>query len=658
MNTGLIQAELRGRICDRIILMSGPIMLIVASLIATGPVLVPGRPLATLFAVSGAVCLLLGAFRHRLSTTLKAVAFVMLALLLFVSTQLLFGRQAPPSTMGLVVVLFSIVFCRPGITLAIVAFLLGTTGFVQGTGLTLSPLAQPEYAATIRGSWTYKVIPLGLGVAYMAVIGGSLLGAYRRALSRLGASEASLEDALAARTSELQQALNVALEREQEMKRIAYRDELTGLLSRHRIDRFYDDLPEDESLAGLPHNVALVNLRDFSDINDTYGYAIGNIVLTEFAQRLLQACDRRDLVARLSADEFLVVLRWARAQGSLDEKLAYLQQQLDREIYVAGHAISLRCAIGVASYPEDGRDLSGLYRAARRAWARARSQGSHALAVFDPARDGRGEHRLAMIEELRGALVANAIHLQFQPIVRLDDMRVVAAEGLARWQPEDGALRSPAEFLPLVDESGQMQELNLRNLRQVTGLLDSWRADPDLAAIGLSFNLSARDLLDEAIVEQLDALGHGRANAPLGLTIEITESDVVSDMDALRDTIRRLRRRGLRFAIDDFGVGYSSLARLHQLEVDVVKLDGSFIAEIEQRQESRDLVRAVIDIAHKLGALVTAEYVQTAGQVALLRDMGCDFGQGSFVAQALPQVRFEHLVRQGRAPDTLKYQYC
>lgn len=525
-------------------------------------------------------------------------------------------------------------------------------------GFALSTLAEPQHAATIKGSWTYKLVPLGLGVAYMAVIGGSLLGAYRGALGRLGASEANLEESLAARTAELQDALRVALEREQEMKRIAYRDELTGLLSRHRIERFYEDLPADESVAGLPHTVALVNLRDFSDINDTYGYALGNVVLTEFAQLLLQATDRRDLVARLSADEFLVVLRWARAQGTLDERLALLQQQLDREIYVAGHAIGLRCAIGVASYPEDGRDLASLYRAARRAWARARSQGSLTLAVFDPLQDGRGEHRLAMIEELRDALASNAVHLQFQPIVSLDDMRVVAAEGLARWQLESGTLRSPAEFLPLADESGQMRDLNLRNLRQVTELLASWRDDPVLAAVALSFNLSARDLLDETIVEQLLALGRGPCDTPLKLTVEITESDLVSDMEALRNTIRRLRRQGLRFAIDDFGVGYSSLARLHQLEVDVVKLDGSFIADIEHRQESRDLVRAVIDIVHKLGARVTAEYVQTAGQVALLRDMGCDYGQGSFVAYALPQARFEHLVRQGRQRDRLKYEQC
>jgi diguanylate cyclase (GGDEF)-like protein len=649
-----IKEDLRARICDRIVLLSGPILLLSATLIANGPLITPGRPLASLFTTAGLLFLAIAALRRRLPTTLKASLFLVLTLGLFMATQLLFGRQAPPSVVGAIAVLFSVVFFRPWVSVLVVVSIVAVTTLVQVTGLALHPLADPGHALVIKSSWTYKLVPILFGISYMLVIGGALINGYDHALRRLSDSEAGLEDALAERTEELQEALALALAREQEMQRIAFRDELTGLLSKHRLERFYQDIAADESLADVPHAIALVNIRDFSDINDSYGYAIGNIVLREVARLLLETCDRRDLVARLSADEFLIILRWARAQGSLERRLALLQQQLDRELYVAGHGIALRCAIGVANYPEDGRDLPAMYRAARRAWRRARDQGSHALAVFDAAQDGRGEHRLEMIEALRAALASNAIHLHFQPIVRLDDMRVVATEGLARWELDNGELRSPAEFLSLAEESGQMRALNQRNLAQVTALLGDWRTDPKLAPISVSFNLSARDLLDDTITEALAAVEHLQGK----LTVEITESDLVNDVDALRTVIRRLRRRGIRFAIDDFGVGYSSLARLHQLEVDIVKLDGSFIADIEDRQESRDLVRAVIDIVHKLGAQVTAEYVQTAGQVALLRDMGCDFGQGSFVAHALGRDRFEHLIRQGHASETLKYQCC
>lgn len=413
------------------------------------------------------------------------------------------------------------------------------------------------------------------------------------------------------------------------------------------MERLYAERRDGPGLLTAAHGFAVINIRDFSDINDSFGFNAGNELLREFGSRLRRAGLPGEVFARVAADEFLALLPRHGTTELIEERARELLEAATGAYHLAGHPVQLRAAIGVACCPRDGTDFTGLYRAAKRAWARAQREQESPVGIFDASIDGVGEQRLATLDALREAVSEGAVRLQFQPILDLRHDRIASAEGLLRWSAGDPDTdRTPGQFLPLAIESGQMPDLNARNLEQVLTQLEAWSGQPLVGDLALSFNLTARDLLSETASAQLLESLRERPALATRLIIEITETDLVSDLDALQGVISSLRAQGVRIAIDDFGVGYSSLARLHRLTVDIVKLDGSFISDLETRRESRDLVRAVIDIAHRLGARVTAEYVQTAGQATQLREMQCDFIQGELVGLAMAPEALKALVRE------------
>lgn len=434
----------------------------------------------------------------------------------------------------------------------------------------------------------------------------------------------------------------------------AGRDELTGLFNRQRIEQHYRDLSRNGA-DRHPHGLAVIDVRDFSDVNDSYGFATGDQLLRQVARQLLDCCTPRDIVARFSAHEFVVLMQWTLDEGAIAERLEQFRQALNGQVFLSGYALTLRTAIGAARYPDNGSTLDGLYQAARRASRRARGSADETARLFDDRLDSVGEHRLETVETLRRAIADGSLTLHYQPIVDLSTMRISGAEGLSRWQVDGETLWSPAHYLELAAHSDQMNALNNRNLDQVIRQLEAWSADPVFRTLYLSFKLNAGDLLEGDIPEKLMDFALARPELAGRLTVEIVESDVIDSLAPLAVVTRRLRKAGMRVAIDDFGTGQSSLARLHELNVDLVKLDGSFIANLDHNAKNRSLVHAVIDISHKLDARLIAEYVETPAQVALLRDMGCDYAQGSYFRQAMPATDFEALVAQlgGQPPRSM-----
>jgi diguanylate cyclase (GGDEF)-like protein len=495
-----------------------------------------------------------------------------------------------------------------------------------------------------------NALPLLLALSAVTLLGI----AYLRTRARLRGLQACMDEAQREHAAALEAALAENKARKASAGSPALRDELTGLFNRHRLEQFYQALARSEA-DQYPHGLVVIDIRDFADVNDSYGFATGDQLLRQVAALLLDSCTPRDIVAHFSADEFVVLMQWTLSEDDIAERLREFRRALNGKIFLAGYALTLRTRIGAARYPDNGRTLDGLYQAARRASRRAGEQNSDATLLFDDERDGIGEHRLESIEMLRGAIADGSVTLHYQPIVDLATMRISGAEGLARWQVDGETLWSPARFLGLAADSDQMTALNQRNLEQVIRQLQTWSEDPVFCQLYLSFNLSARDLLHSDIRKAL--MGFARAHPTMAprLTVEIVETDVIENLAPLASVITHLRRAGVRVAIDDFGTGQSSLARLHELNVDLVKLDGSFIANLDGSPKNRSLVHAVIDISHKLDARVVAEFVETPVQAALLRDMGCDYAQGSYFRQAMPSEDFEALVAQlgGKPPASM-----
>ncbi|KGE04581.1 putative bifunctional diguanylate cyclase/phosphodiesterase [Pseudohaliea rubra] len=641
--------ELDRAIARGVLLFSGPLSLLVFVWLLPG--LVEARDwfrLATYLltiSVYGTLVLLRGRITARRRMLVLAVTFLAVSSAL----QLHAGPLSQASSMGPVAIILLVVFGQLRLAVAAGAWLVSLSLAIGLGGWNNAVLEQSDLAMLLSSSayWGYRSGAMIFLLGNLVIIVTCLVSAYARALRDLEAEEVVLEQRLQARTEDLTRTLQQVRESDARARQLAYQDDLTGLANRHRIEELYAQRREPNSTLSGPHTLALVNLRNFNAFNDSFGFAEGNLLLRQAGARLLEAARPSEVVARLAADEFLVIMPWIHDAADVQQRLEQLGRALDGESYVAGHPVRLQAAIGAARCPDDGEDFTGLYRAAKRAWTRAKAHGGTTTELFNATLDGVGEQRLADLHALRDAIDGGAIALQFQPILDLRHNRIVSAEGLLRWSaPDTGTSRSPGQFLPLAVQDGRMPELNDRNLQQVLELLESWSDQPALGDIALSFNLSAAELLEPASTEALMERVRRQPDVASRLIIELTESDLVADLDALQAVIAELRALGLRIAIDDFGVGYSSLARLHRLSVDIVKLDGSFIIDLETDPQTQDLVRAVIDIAHRLGARVTAEFVRTAAQATLLREMHCDYAQGEYVAMALPTDALEEEVRR------------
>ncbi|KGE04583.1 putative bifunctional diguanylate cyclase/phosphodiesterase [Pseudohaliea rubra] len=540
---------------------------------------------------------------------------------------------------------------EPAFTLSRLAAGAGVALLAAALG-SLAAIRLSQHDGANTAGW---LLPANASALLLTLSVAALFGAaWLNARARLLTLQSTLKTTLAERTAALEGALAEGAERERTLSELAFRDELTGLFSRQRIEQHYRELARSDDHQ-QPHGLVVINIRDFSDVNDSYGFATGDQLLKRVAGLLLGCCTPRDIVARFAADEFVVLMQWALSEADIAERLRQFRHALNGEVFLAGYALTLRTAIGAARFPDNGSHLDGLYQAARRAARRAGEKGGEAALLFDDRLDGVGEHRLENIETLRRAIADGSVSLHYQPIVELATMRISGAEGLARWQVDGDTLWSPARFLGLAVHSDQIHALNQRNLTQVIEQLEGWSNDPVFRTLYLSFNLSARDLLESDMYQQLLAFARAQPATARHLTVEIIESDVIDSLEPLASVTAGLRRAGMRVAIDDFGTGQSSLARLHELNVDLVKLDGSFIANLENNPKNRSLVHAVIDISHKLDARVIAEYVETPAQAALLRDMGCDYAQGNYFHGAMASTSFEALVAQlgGQPPRSM-----
>ncbi len=383
--------------------------------------------------------------------------------------------------------------------------------------------------------------------------------------------------------------------------------------------------------------VFMLDLDRFKEINDTLGHAAGDAVLVEVARRLRRITRDEDAIARLGGDEFAVLLPNS-SEADAELVAARVARCLEESIVVDNLPLNIEMSAGLAVYPHDGQDADVLLRRADAAMYFAKSANLPS-ARYDACRDRRMPSRLALAGELRRALDRRELVLHYQPELELATSEVRAAEALLRWRHPERGLIAPAEFVPLVQESGLIKPLTHYVLDQA--LAETRRFMLSGHRLRIAVNLAMRNLIDVDLPDDVADLLDRHEVPPELLDLEITESSVVADPRRTRAVLERLSDMGIRLSIDDFGTGYSSLTYLTRLPVDAIKIDRSFVTHMTNSPEDEVIVRSTIDLADNLGKDVVAEGVETEETLARLRALGCDLAQGFFISRPVPPEALE-----------------
>ena len=428
---------------------------------------------------------------------------------------------------------------------------------------------------------------------------------------------------------------------------LANYDTLTDLPNRvllgQRLAKAIDEAEHNERLLA----VLFIDLDRFKVINDTLGHDSGDELLKVVAQRLSEAVRPGDTVARYGGDEFVLVLANVAHIDDVTRVVNKILGRLSPAITIGGRELFVTPSIGITLYPFDDRTGDELLRNADAAMFHAKEQGGNSFRFYTAELNARAERRLTLETSLRHALDRGEFLLHYQPQVDLLSGEILGAEALIRWQHPDWGLVSPAEFIPLAEETGLILPIGEWVLAEACAQARAWH-DAGHAALRIAVNLSGRQLSQKDLPEIVASVLKRCAVARGTLELEITESLLMQDLEQTADTLDALVRLGVTVSMDDFGTGYSSLSYLKRLPIDVLKIDQSFVRDINADPDDAAIVQAIIAMAHSLGIKVIAEGVETAEQFAFLRQYRCDGMQGYYFNRPVPPEKFAELLRQKR----------
>ena len=414
----------------------------------------------------------------------------------------------------------------------------------------------------------------------------------------------------------------------------AFHDALTGLPNRALFLRRLDEMVHTGDRDGGCPSAVLIDLDGFKNVNDTLGHGAGDELLQRTAERLRDCVRGDDLVARLGGDEFAIAV----ASGAEPEVLGVSRRviaALQEPMMVAGQEIIINASIGIA-HRTDQADAEDLLSDADIAMYAAKKAGKARYELFQAGMRDQTRKRVRVEQQLARAVELGEIEVFYQPIVELGTDRVLAVEALARWRHPAEGLVPPAEFIPVAEESGLIREIGRDVLRQACRTVQGWRASvPGREQLSVTVNVSVRQLLSGTFAGHLQEALRESGLPPYALTLEITESMLLEESDVVAAELARIKDAGVRLAMDDFGAGYSSIASLLRLQVNVLKIDKSFV-DLDHRNQGT-LVRAVAELGHSLGMTVVAEGVETADQLAHLRAANCDAAQGYLLSRPMPE---------------------
>ena len=426
------------------------------------------------------------------------------------------------------------------------------------------------------------------------------------------------------------------------IEHLAHYDALTNLPNRTLFQRHAEELFRDGE--GRPFAILYIDIDEFKRINDTLGHLIGDEFLKGVAERLRQSVGRDDFIARLGGDEFAILQRGFVSTEDVQALVARIYQALRTPFDCRGHQLSSDASIGIAIGPRDGADLSDLLKNADLAMYAAKAAGRRTYRFFDPAMGQQAVQRRELEADLRVALAQGAFELHYQPLVDLQSDRIMGCEALLRWRHPLRGMVSPADFVPVAEETGLIEEIGQWVLRTACAEAASWPAD-----IRIAVNVSPVQFRSETLPLKVAAILAETGLDPRRLELEITEDVLIADDDAALATLNQLRALGVHIALDDFGTGYSSLQYLQRFPFDKIKIDRAFVKEVTRNSSSASIIRAVVSIAADRTMITTAEGVETAQQRETVQNLGCTQMQGFLFSAARPAQEIRKLLAAGRA---------
>jgi diguanylate cyclase (GGDEF)-like protein len=413
----------------------------------------------------------------------------------------------------------------------------------------------------------------------------------------------------------------------------ALHDDLTGVANRRQLLRRLEHEIESASAVDRSFALLMLDLDRFKEVNDALGHGHGDRLLRDVAARLATTVRHGDLLARLGGDEFALLLADVSGAPGAIEVAGRVKEVLHDEFVLGGVPLLVEASVGIAIFPEHGRDAETLLQAADIAMYAAKRSGTH-FELYMPDRDRRGPDRVTRLGELRRALAEEELVLFYQPKVDLRRGEVSGAEALIRWQHPELGLIPPMEFLPLAEQTGLIGPLTSYVISAALKQAREWALEG--IEVPVAVNVSERSLLDPRFPVEVESLLERWGVPGQQLQLELTERGLIADVVTAMDVIERLCALGVRISIDDFGTGYSSLGRLVELPIQELKIDRTFVMDMDGDGPGAAIVRSTIDLGHHLGLEVVAEGVETEEQLRELRTLGCDGAQGFHLLRPLP----------------------
>jgi diguanylate cyclase (GGDEF)-like protein len=434
---------------------------------------------------------------------------------------------------------------------------------------------------------------------------------------------------------------------EEQLAHMAYHDALTGLPNRAAFsERLFQDISRakrrDEVVA-----IVFLDLDRFKDVNDTLGHDAGDRLLVAVAERLRGAMRESDTLARISGDEFCIILPDQRDEHAAMEAGRRVHRAFTESFHLDGQTSHVTASLGISLYPANGGSPETLVKQADIAMYRAKALGGDAFLPFSEEMSAEVAARVRMEKGLRSACEKKEFVLHYQPEIDLRTGRIVGAEALVRWQTVDQGLVQPMQFIPLAEETGAIVPISEWVIETACAQAQAWHAQ-GYAPFRISLNVSARLFqrydLNATIRDTLRRTGL----SPGSFELEITESVAMRNMESTIETLWKLSGASVRVAMDDFGTGYSSLAYLQRMPIHLLKIDMSFIREMDRNPEDQAIVKTIIAMAHTLNMEVIAEGVERTEQMEQLKSFGCDLAQGFLFSKAVPAAEFTRLLAENR----------
>jgi len=411
----------------------------------------------------------------------------------------------------------------------------------------------------------------------------------------------------------------------------ATHDALTDLPNRSVFDTNLEDCLEMATRTGERLAVLFLDLDRFKMVNDTLGHSVGDALLVELGKRLRLSLRESDIVARMGGDEFILVLRHLSCRDDATMKANRILDAIHPPFVLEGHELHVTASIGISMFPDDGKTSEHLLKMADLALYRAKDEGRNRAQLCTPTMDASVQQQMRLETELRVAIEHEQLTLVYQPQIHLETDRLVGVETLARWHHPELGLIPPSQFIPLAEETGLIYDLGLWVLRSACRQHKRWR-EAGLDKLRLAVNMSGRQLQRAGIERDLMGVFEETEMDLECLELELTESILMQPGES-GDILSWLAGMGINLALDDFGTGYSALSYLRRFPIDRIKIDRSFVKEIDTNQSDAALARAIVGMAHGLNMQVIAEGVETQAQLDLLKHYGCDEAQGYLLAK-------------------------